>query len=205
MTTSLALLLASSSPRRRQFLEEAGHRVLVVAPRIDDAGMPVRTAHALEDCASLAWFKAAQVWVDRDELSQVASVDAIIAADTVCVSGDRVFGKPRDGEEARSMILAAIGSDLRVVTGVCLVCARSGERRLFADEAIVRMRESVRLRLDEHIDAGAWRGHAGGFNLDSLWSRGWDIECVGDPTTVVGLPMRVLEGHLARLSRSVAS
>lgn len=178
---------------------------MVVAPGIDDAGMPVRAGHALRDCASLAWFKAAQVWVDRDELPEVARVDAIIAADTVCVLGDRVFGKPRDGEEARSMISAAIGRDLRVVTGVCLVCARSGERRLFADEALVRMGESVRLRLGEHIETGAWRGHAGGFNLDSLTSRGWEIACVGDPTTVVGLPMRLLEGHLARISPRVAS
>ena len=40
--------------------------------------------------------------------------------------------------------------------------------------------------------ASQWRGKAGAYNLADRVADGWPIECEGDPTTVMGLPMRRL-------------
>jgi septum formation protein len=46
--------------------------------------------------------------------------------------------------------------------------------------------------IDEYVASGQWRGKAGGYNLEERLEAGWPIECEGDPTTVMGLPMRRL-------------
>ena len=43
-----------------------------------------------------------------------------------------------------------------------------------------------------YVAGGEWRGKAGAYNLSERIQAGWPIECKGDPTTVMGLPMRKL-------------
>ena len=112
------VVLASSSPRRREMLEGAGLDVIVRAPAIDDALLPVRAAHVARDCMALAWFKAAQVVRQERQGSLVAcGARAVIAADTACVLGSVALGKPADEHEARAMIEGTIGRDQRVWSG----------------------------------------------------------------------------------------
>ncbi len=191
-----SIILASSSPRRRALLEKAGYRVCCIAPRIDDGGMALRPAKARADCASLAWFKAVQVWIERDRWPLDAAGAMIVAADTVCVVDGLVLGKPRDAVDARTMLERATGRDIRVVTGVCLLDSKTKDRELFADEAIVRFGEGTIDLLDEHFAHERWRDRAGGFNLEEVAAAGWPFECIGDPSTVIGLPMRMINERL---------
>lgn len=205
MTAGRTIILASSSPRRRALLEQAGYRVCCIAPRIDDGGMAVRPAKAKADCASLAWFKAAQVWIERDRWPVDVTGAMIVAADTVCVVDGFVLGKPRDAVDARTMLERAIGRDVRVVSGVCLLDSLSKGRELFADEAIVRFGAGVLDLLGDHLAHESWRDRAGGFNLQEVAAAGWPFECIGDPSTVIGLPMRMINERLGEPSMELES
>lgn len=186
------VLLASSSPRRRELLERAGAEVIVAAPAIDDAAAPFGHGDARRLVLSLAWFKAAQVLTDPAAMTARSRARWLIAADTVCALGGRILGKPTSGEEARRMIEALGGRGHRVLTGVALVELTTGARRLFVDEAKVSVGTIPTRLLETHLSQERWRGRAGGYNFDEVRMAGWPIDCEGDETTVTGLPMRLL-------------
>lgn len=68
----------------------------------------------------------------------------------------------------------------------------STRRWLFADRAVVRVGPISDEQIEAYVASGNWRGKAGAYNLSERIEAGWPIECLGDPTTVMGLPMRRL-------------
>lgn len=179
------VILGSASPRRRRLLEEAGWEVEQRPPAIDDGALPIDAGTPEATVAALAWFKAAQLDLPT------GPTRAAIAADTVCAVGDRILGKPRDRADASAMLRLLSGGDHRTLTGVCLL-DRAGGRRLFVDAATVAVGELDDATLDAYLDTGEWTDKAGGYNLADRIAAGWPIRCEGDPTTVMGLPMRRL-------------
>lgn len=197
MTNEATILLASSSPRRRLLLERAGFRVVVRAPPIDDSPLRIRPDRARTDCASVAWFKAAQIWATHDHTAApTARARWIVAADTVCIVGSRTMGKPQSASDARSMLLEVLGRPVQAVTGVCIVDLVERRRELFSESSTLVLHEANRPRIDEHLARGDWEGRAGGFNLEELGARGWTYDLDGDADCVVGLPMRALATRL---------
>ena len=190
-----SVLLGSASPRRRRLLESAGWRVEQVAPAIDDGVIRLSSVSPASTVEALAWFKSAQI-VDVDA-AHVAS----IAADTVCVVGDAIVGKPGDRTEAEGMITRMLGRRHRTITGVC-IRNRAGRRLLFSDAAEVSMGDLAPERIEAYLDSGEWVGKAGGYNLEDRIADGWPIECEGDPSTVMGLPIRRLIPLLDEWTRS---
>ncbi|MBP8724773.1 MAG: septum formation protein Maf [Saprospiraceae bacterium] len=106
------ILLASSSPRRRQLLEEAGFWFEVVQVPFDEV-FP-----ADMDLAQVACHLAEQKGAAA--LPLIVGDAILLTADSVVILGDRIFGKPVDGREAYAMLAALSGKMHRVDTGVCL-------------------------------------------------------------------------------------
>lgn len=185
------VVLASSSPRRREMLEGAGLDVIVRVPAIDDALLPVRAAHVARDCMALAWFKAAQVLRQEPVGGLVASgARAVIAADTACVLGSAALGKPADAHEARAMIESTIGRDQRVWSGACVLSADGSQRRMLCAAATVRFGEVPRALIEEHVSSGRWRGKAGGYDIADLIAQGWPVSVLGEESVVRGMPLQ---------------
>ncbi|MSR69018.1 MAG: Maf-like protein [Phycisphaerales bacterium] len=194
------VVLASSSLRRRALLASAGFSTVAIAPLVDDGSLRVRAQTAKRDCVALAWFKAAQVMNNRALLESAAPhAYVLVAADTVCVLGTEVMGKPATADEARRMLTATMGRTQCVVTGVCLVDLRSGERTLLADAAHVQFGEMSKAQLDDHIAHGAWQGRAGGYNIEEVAKLGWPVSWTGDQTTITGLPISLLTPVLKKM------
>ena len=71
---------------------------------------------------------------------------------------------------------------------------------VFSDEALAGNPLAIVLDAEDlddaamqhYLDEGAWRGKAGAYNLQERIDAGWPIRCEGDPSTVMGLPMRRL-------------
>lgn len=190
-----ALALASTSPRRRQLLSEAGFVFTAISPGVDDAqlGAPGAGTTPEQWVASLSYLKA------RAGADRLGSGFLVIGADTVVVKGDDVIGQPRDAGDARRIIQRLQNGQHRVITGVTLLDA-SG-RTTFVDEAVVRVGDIGEGRLESYVASGGWRGKAGAYNLSERIADGWPISFDGDPGTVMGLPMRRLAPILsARLS-----
>lgn len=173
-------------------LREAGWRVEVSPPAIDDGEILVQSGNPTSTVLSLAWFKAAQM-----ELLGGAFVG--LAADTVCVSKGRILGKPHDPAEALEMLGQLQGGVHMTITGVCII-HRDHSRKFLFDAARVDFGDLSRSDITAYVDSGEWRGKAGGYNLVDRQVAGWPVRCQGDPTTVMGLPMLKLQPMLERLA-----
>lgn len=192
MQSALPLILASQSPRRKQLLSEAGFVFEQRSPPFADPDQPpdhLRGHEATAYAAALAEQKAASL------AEQLPGPALILAADTICVdeAGD-LIGKPRDRVHARAMVRSFIDAEHRVITGVALlrVGGDGSAMQSFADVAVVRFGSVSSEQLDTYLATEDWQGKAGGYNLFDRQAAGWPIEVEGDPTTVVGLPMKRL-------------
>ena len=203
MKLTQPLWLASRSPRRKLMLEEAGFDVRVLPPDFDDARLQPGRVSMYEWVTALAAMKAWRVadllrglgdrialWLD--EWSSCGTRGTVIGADTMCVKECEALGQPRDADDARRMLRLLRDAQHETITGVCLIDLDSGRRLMFCDRAIVRVGNLSGSQIESYIASGDWRGKAGAYNLSERIDAGWPIQCLGDPTTVMGLPMEKL-------------
>ena len=125
------IVLASSSPRRRELLERAGVVFEVVVSPVEEIHDESMKLHVL--CETNAALKAAAVAMVRPEAT-------VIGADTLVFIDDVPLGKPLNMEEARAMLRRLSGRVHQVCTGVCLI-QPGGERRLFHEITEVTFQE----------------------------------------------------------------
>jgi len=187
MSGGRRLVLASASPRRLSLLREAGFVPEPIPADVEDDAVRIRLLGPESMVEALAAFKAARVAATLARAGD-RSEPVVLAADTLCFDGERPVGKPRDPAEAAAFLRSWRGRPHRTVTGVCVLA--DGRRTLFSDVAIVEVGSIADAELDAYVASGAWRGKAGGYNLADRVDAGWPIRCEGDPTSVMGLPMR---------------
>ncbi|GIK19471.1 MAG: Maf-like protein [Leptolyngbya sp. PLA2] len=197
------LILASSSPRRRELLARHGVAHEAVDPAIDDALLSPGSVPPHAWVASLAYLKAASVAASLDA-ADAADAAVILAADTLCFKDGELLGQPRDEADAERIIRMLQGGSHRVLTGVALVCPRTGRRDLFTDPATVSLGIVGDDRIAGYIASGGWRGKAGAYNYAERLADGWPLSCDGDPESVMGLPVRRVLQRLETFARSAA-
>lgn len=194
-------------------LAEAGYQFEQHQPPFADPADPQThgQADAVRLAKTLAEHKALSLWhhlADRPEpgeTSEPANAGEgeriIIGADTICIDADgELVGQPSDEAEAGAMIRRFAGAQHAVVTGVAIL--RESQPvwpQVLADTALVDVGELSGSEIDAYVASGDWHGKAGGYNLSERQAAGWPITVTGDPTTVIGLPMRKLTDALAAL------
>ena len=209
------VILASSSPRRRELLRRLVTGFDVRVPNIDESRND--TAHPIEHAANLAAGKAravapgAGLRVARDPASPVL----LIAADTVVFRGDRLLEKPGDRSEARAFLKELSGRPHTVCTALSLQWWSLSENPMqvappaggapAADPPagiLVRRVDSATLtevrfhhltdgEIDWYLSTGEWEGVAGGYRLQEAGAA--LISSIrGSYTNVVGLPLETL-------------
>lgn len=187
------LILASASRGRAELLRAAGYDFIqdptgVTEPPPEPGEEP--SAHALR----LAALKA-RAAVESHPGS------LILAADSIAFCGDRILGKPVDEQDAVEMLAFLGGRTHVLVTALCLGYKPPGGRPHFVageDRAEVLLRAWPVDRLRRHVErvkplfcAGAYALQEGGLSL---------VERIdGDPSTVVGLPLGLLERLFERI------
>lgn len=192
------VLLASSSPRRRLLLERAGVPFAHAHPGVDDARLSPGEVTPEQWVASLAFLKAS-AGIERLPAADPDEHWLILGADTLVVQGDRLIGQPHDADDAREIVRALADASHLVHTGVALLDPRRGYRHIFVDTAEVTVGPIPEAEIDAYVAGGQWRGKAGAYNLHERLEAGWPITFTGDPTTIVGLPMKRLLVLLRRL------
>jgi septum formation protein len=186
------IILASSSPRRRELLNLLGLSFQVLAPQLEEERLAGEKAG--EYARRLARDKARCI---HGTLSgdQVASA-VVIAADTVVAVDDQVLGKPVDPAEACAMLRSLSGRAHQVFTGLALLGPATEYVTLVATDVEMKSLTDGEIEAyvatDEPMDkAGAYAIQGGAaFMVRSL---------NGSYTNVVGLPMAELEEALREL------
>lgn len=191
------VLLASRSERRRQLLQEKGIDYLAEHPGIEDSTLIPGGVDPDWWVISLAYLKARAGLDVFQGISRAG--DVVLGADTACVRDGRMLGTPRDGAEAAAIIRALSKGRHDVLTGVALIDIATGTRTLFMDRASVWLGELSDEEISAYVATGQWQGKAGAYNLCERSEAGWPIEYVGDPSTITGLPMKLLIKALERM------
>ena len=178
------MVLASSSPRRRQLLDLIGIAHEVRPANIDETMRPRETPR--RHAERLA----------REKASAIAKRDPdliTIGADTIVVVNRKVLGKPRDTDDAARMIALLSGREHVVTTAVAV--SRGKKLRSAVEEVRVKFR---RLRDDEieaYIATGEPMDKAGAYGIQGYGAT--IVERIeGDYFAVMGLPIVRLVGLL---------
>lgn len=182
------IVLASSSPRRRELLEKAGIIFEVIvspAEEIHDASMQ---PHLL--CELNATLKAAAVAAKRPDAT-------VIGSDTLVFIDDMPLGKPADMAEARAMLRRLSGRTHQVCTGVCVIDP-GGEKDVFHDLTAVTFRTLDDSAIDDYFSRVDPLDKAGAYGIQE---HGEMIvsEISGSFENVMGLPVaKVIHALRAR-------
>jgi septum formation protein len=173
----MKLILASSSPRRKQLLEMAIPDFEILASDIDEQIQENMTPVQLVQ--SLAHKKAKAV--------QAVCPDAyIIGADTVVAYNGTVLGKPKTKQEAFEMLRLLSGNTHEVYTGVAVL---SPEREtVFAERTAVTFWDLTEAEIAEYIETGEPMDKAGAYGIQGKGAL-FVKRIEGDYFSVVGLPL----------------
>lgn len=176
MALQLSLCLASSSPRRQEILEALGLEFSVKPVEVDEDRLGLETPEQM--VLRLAVAKANAADVDASCL--------VIGSDTVVVLGDEVLCKPRDRDDAVSMLLRLSDRRHRVLTGVALRGPAGVQTAVSATD--VYFREISRDEALAYWHSGEPRDKAGAYGIQGL--GGAFVESIkGSYSGVVGLPV----------------
>jgi septum formation protein len=187
------LILASSSPRRRELLDRFGYRFRVIEPDpTAECGICSRETPP-EVVARLAYQKAANV-IDKIESGLVLSCDTV--AECVAI----ILGKPENREHAEQMLKRLRGRRHSVYSGICLWDKTTAHRLVRVDVSHLWMEPISDEQLQTYLDSEQWVGKAGAFGFQDgpAWIR---LE-QGSSSNVVGLPMEMLARMLVDLNLS---
>lgn len=173
-----SLVLASTSPRRRELLARIGLTpARIVAPDIDETPLKGELPRAY--VARLATAKA--LAVDR------APHEVVLAGDTTVAVGRRLLEKPADEADLRRMLALLSGRRHHVWSGVCVVGA-DGRPRTRAVDTIVAFKALSAAEIDAYVASGEGMGKAGGYAIQGR-AEAFVRFLSGSHSNVVGLPL----------------
>ena len=183
-------VLASSSPRRRELLCNAGIAFEIQAEEVPEVHTPGEKP--IDFALRLACAKADAVARNRPQ-------DFVLGADTIVIVEGEILGKPTDAKDAARMLRLLSNKSHEVTTAVCLACpAISGQHpeKLTAFETTrVHMSALSDEDIAAYIATGEPMDKAGAYAIQGIASR-WIDRIEGDYFNVVGLPVALVYGML---------
>ncbi len=180
------LILASSSPRRKSLLSEAGYQFTVMPPSEAAESAVAAMATGLPPQAMVARLAQEKA---RDVAARVKR-GIVIACDTVAECQGQILGKPTSRDDARGMLKLLRGQQHRVYSGLCVWRRPDDEQRLEIDVTKLVMDPISEEQLEQYLDSGQWEGKAGAFGYQD--GLDWVHVVEGSESNVVGLPMELL-------------
>ncbi len=176
----LPLVLASSSPYRRELLERLRLPFTWSAPAIDESRQQDEPAEQLVRRLALEKARA---------LASQNPNHLIIGSDQVAVLGQQILGKPHDFERARNQLLAASGTSVSFLTGLALLNSATGHFQVDCVPFTVHFRELDAERIGRYLEAEQPYDCAGSFKAEGLGVSLFRATEGPDATSLVGLPL----------------
>ena len=184
------VVLASSSPRRKELLNVLGVPFTVLPAGIEETPMPA------EDPETYV------VRVARDKGLEVAlrvSQSVVLSADTVVTIDDEILGKPIDAEDAVRMLRKLSGRRHQVFTAVCLIDQRHDQILEEIDKTDVWFDPLTDAQIRDYLQREDVMDKAGAYGIQGF--AGVYIPRIeGNYFNVMGLPLPLVHKLLCRIS-----
>ena len=184
------IVLASNSPRRKELLSGLGvDYVVKTMPDVDESYPDGLSGEEIAKHISRGKAEAYRSLIQADEL--------VITADTIVWLDGTVMGKPKDEDEAKSMLMRLSGKTHQVITGVCLTTA--SVQKTFATVTDVTFATLTDDEVDYYVTRYKPMDKAGSYGVQE-WIGFVGVENLsGSYFNVMGLPIQRLYTELKRL------
>lgn len=183
MINGKRLILASSSPRRREIFKQIGLDFNVTDINVDET-IPADLKPE-EAALEIAKKKVAAA-------ADTADDSIIIAADTIVILPDgTILGKPKDTEEAKSMLQRMQAVKHTVITAVALLDVSNGNMAAAYDKADVTFLPMTNKEIEWYVSTGEPLDKAGAYGLQEKGML-FVQKVEGSPSSVIGLPVHLL-------------
>jgi MAF protein len=174
------LVLASSSPYRRELLTRLRLPFSWSAPQIDESRRPGEDAQTLVRRLSLEKAQA---------LSATHPQHLIIGSDQVAVVGTQILGKPHTLERAREQLMAASGNSVIFLTGLTLLNSATGQQQTDCIPFTVNFRPLSEAQIMRYLTAEQPFDCAGSFKAEGLGISLFRSTEGSDSNSLIGLPL----------------
>jgi septum formation protein len=188
------LVLASTSPYRRELLARLGVPFECIAPGADEAPRPGESAQCLSQ--RLAALKA-------ESVAALHGDAIVIGSDQVALRGSETLGKPGSVERCIEQLENSSGRDVEFLTAVHVVNGPARTSESHMDRTLVRFRRLSRAEIERYVAADRPLDCAGGFKAESLGIALFERIESADPTGLTGLPLIWLAHALRRAGIAV--
>ena len=193
-------ILASGSPRRRELLEQVGLSFDISQAHGEEI---ITKEEPTEIVKELSYQKADEVAKRYLQQYQNDTI-VIIGADTIVACGKKIMGKPKDKNDAISMLTQLQGDSHQVYTGVTLIILEKGleirqrETTTFCEKTDVHMYPMTPEQIVTYVETGEPMDKAGAYAIQGKCAA--FIKSInGEYNNVVGLPVaRLMQELFAR-------
>ncbi|MGH1371511.1 MAG: Maf family protein [Cellvibrionaceae bacterium] len=175
-----SIVLASSSPYRRQLLEKLGVYFSHASPDIDESPRPNEAPQALTERLSNAKAEA---------LSTQHPNSLIIGSDQVAELNGTLLGKPGTRENAIAQLQLCSAQTVSFHTGICLLNSATGHYHYDCDTYTVIFRELTDTQIAYYVDREQPFDCAGSFKSEGLGISLFSAIRGDDPNSLIGLPL----------------
>jgi len=182
------IILASASPRRRELLALLGIPFSVRVSEIEETRKPKETPSAF--ALRLAQEKASAITAEPTDL--------VLAADTIVVQGDTIYGKPTSSQHAHQILQKLSGQEHQVLTAVCL--KQGAQIDAFSVTTRVKFRSLDENEIINYVRTKEPMDKAGAYAIQGAAAH--MVEAIyGSYTNVVGLPLCELRQALLKFQK----
>lgn len=190
-----SVILASTSPRRHQLLEQIGVACAIAAPSYEE---DMTLALPVDELAwTLALGKAKSI------IDQASKNDVIVAADTFIEFEGTLMGKPRSPDNAMDMLWRMRGKQNIVQTGYAVVDVASRDVVFGCVASCVKMRDYSDDEITRYISTGEPLDKAGAYAINGIGAILIDRVVDGDFSAIIGLPLGPVVAALRKFGINV--
>ncbi|MBL0351279.1 MAG: Maf family nucleotide pyrophosphatase [Candidatus Dechloromonas phosphoritropha] len=180
---SQTLILASTSPYRRELLDRLGLPFEVASPQTDESRILGESPQAM--ALRLAEAKAQAV--------ASAHPDAlIIGSDQVATVDGLIYGKPGSHKRAAEQLRTLSGKTVNFYTGLCLYNARTGVVEVCGVPTLVTFRDLTEEEIERYLRRESAYDCAGSARSEGLGIALLSRIAGDDPSALIGLPLIAL-------------
>ena len=173
------LILASSSPRRKELLNQIGVPFKVIHPSVEEEAFPFKnpTQYATD--------------ISRAKAMSIPGYDKeiIMGVDTIVIIKGKPYGKPKNKLEAEKYITLLNGSKHKVISGITMVKKCTDETISKTTTTIVEFKKLTKREIELYVqNEKNWSGYAGAYAIQELAAI-FVKKIQGSYSNVVGLPL----------------
>lgn len=179
----MRIILASGSPRRKELLQLVVPKFEIIVSEIEEElveGLSVE-----EQATNLAYQKAKSVF------SQTSGDRIVIGADTIVVKNEKIYGKPKDKNQAKEFIKELLEGDKThyIITGLSILIQKDGQTKEYKtyDKVKVYLKDISDKEIEKWIQTGNAMDKAAAYGIQNEFCV-FVEKIEGNYTTAVGLP-----------------